>query len=210
MNQSIAKCERSGIAETLLKVGPASATLCADWTSFDLLIHLILRENRPDAAFGQNIPFLKENALKLKSAIIRNGFEKAVADFANGPKLPSFFALPGVDSAANTFEFVVHHEDLLRAQPNYQVRELPRQQLETLWKWFTKAAPLYFRKAKMGLVLESELGTYTIKKGKECITLKGSVIDLILYAFGRKSVANIEFSGEPILIEQIKSLNFKV
>jgi len=210
MNQSIAKSERSGIAETLLKVGPDSATLCSGWTSFDLLIHLILREKRPDAAFGENIPFLKDKSQKLKAAIIAKGFEQAVEDFAKGPKLPSFFALPGVDAVANAFEFIVHHEDLLRAQPDYQIREIPSQQLETLWKWFTKSAPLYFRKAKMGLVLESELGTYTIKTGKECLTLKGSVIDLILYAFGRKSVTNIEFSGDSELIELFKSLSFKV
>ena len=47
---SLAKRERSALAQTLRTLGPDVPTLCQGWNSFDLLANLITRETRPDAA----------------------------------------------------------------------------------------------------------------------------------------------------------------
>src|SRR5688572_5613407 len=39
-----ARAERSALCDTLLRVGPDVSTLCGDWTSADLLAHLLVRE----------------------------------------------------------------------------------------------------------------------------------------------------------------------
>ena len=44
-----------------------------------------------------------------------------------GPPTLSVFAVPGVDGLANLLEYVVHHEDVLRAQPDWDAaRRWPR------------------------------------------------------------------------------------
>ena len=58
---SLAKRERSALAQTLRTLGPDVPTLCQGWNSFDLLAHLITRETRPDAALGIFIPALSLN-----------------------------------------------------------------------------------------------------------------------------------------------------
>ena len=52
---SFSASERTQLAKLLLEVGPDAPTLCGDWTTRDLAIHLYLRENRPDAAAGMFI-----------------------------------------------------------------------------------------------------------------------------------------------------------
>ena len=47
--------------------------------------------------------------------------------YAPVPGRLSPFALPGVDKLLNTTEYVVHHEDVRRAQPGWEPRALPRQ-----------------------------------------------------------------------------------
>lgn len=52
---TLARSERSALADLLEQVGPAQPTLCAGWDTEDLLAHLLVRERRPDAAAGMLI-----------------------------------------------------------------------------------------------------------------------------------------------------------
>jgi hypothetical protein len=66
------------------------------------------------------------------------------------------------------------------------------------------------REAKIGIIAKSDQGTYTIKSGKSCVTIQGEVIDLVLFAYGRKSAANIKFEGEDEGIRIIKEAKFGI
>jgi uncharacterized protein (TIGR03085 family) len=205
---SLAKRERVAISQLLRKLGPDAPTLCEGWNSFDLLVHLVSRETRPDAAIGLVVPALSSYTSKVAQDIKSRGFENLITEFEHGPKRTSFFALPGVDNLANSFEFLIHHEDLLRGQPDYSPRTLDEDDKKLIWKRFTQSGKLLLRKAKVGIIAQSDQGTYTIKSGNSCVTMKGEVIDLLLFAYGRKAHVNIEFEGEESAIRILKETKF--
>lgn len=202
---SFARRERTAICQTLRKLGPEQPTLCQGWSTKDLLVHLIVRENRPDAAVGLFIPFLSSYTDSISNKYKEKSFEELIAIFENGPKSPSPFSLPKVDELANTFEFLVHHEDILRAQSDYQPRKLTEEDAKFIWSRFTKSAVFFMRKVKVGVVAKTDQGTYTLKRGNDVVTISGNVIDLVMFAFGRKNTTEINFEGNPTAVEKLKN-----
>ncbi len=202
---SFAKRERSAICQTLRKLGPDQPTLCQGWSTKDLLVHLIVRENRPDAAVGLFIPFLSSYTDSVSKKYSEKSFEDLIMIFENGPKSPSPFSLPKVDELANTFEFLVHHEDILRAQDNYQPRKLSEEDAKFVWSRFTKSAVFFMRKIKVGVVAKTDQGIYTLKRGNDVVTISGNLIDLVMFAFGRKNTTEINFEGNPTAVEKLKN-----
>lgn len=202
---SFARRERTAICQTLRKLGPEQPTLCQGWSTKDLLVHLIVRENRPDAAVGLFIPFLSAYTDSISNKYKEKSFEELIAIFENGPKSPSPFSLPKVDELANTFEFLVHHEDILRAQSDYQPRKLTEEDAKFIWSRFTKSAVFFMRKVKVGVVAKTDQGTYTLKRGNDVVTISGNVIDLVMFAFGRKNTTEINFEGNPTAVEKLKN-----
>lgn len=202
---SFAKRERSAICQTLRKLGPDQPTLCQGWSTKDLLVHLIVRENRPDAAVGLFIPFLSTYTDSVSKKYSEKSFEDLIMIFENGPKSPSPFSLPKVDELANTFEFLVHHEDILRAQDNYQPRKLSEEDAKFVWSRFTKSAVFFMRKIKVGVVAKTDQGIYTLKRGNDVVTISGNLIDLVMFAFGRKNTTEINFEGNPTAVEKLKN-----
>jgi uncharacterized protein (TIGR03085 family) len=202
---SFARRERTAICQTLRKLGPEQPTLCQGWSTKDLLVHLIVRENRPDAAVGLFIPFLSSYTDSISNKYKEKSFEELIAIFENGPKSPSPFSLPKVDELANTFEFLVHHEDILRAQSDYQPRKLTEEDAKFIWSRFTKSAVFFMRKVKVGVVAKTDQGTYTLKRGNDVVTITGNVIDLVMFAFGRKNTTEINFEGNPTAVEKLKN-----
>jgi len=202
---SFARRERSAICQTLRKLGPDQPTLCQGWSTKDLLVHLIVRENRPDAAVGLFIPFLSSYTDSVSKKYSEKSFEDLIMIFENGPKSPSPFSLPKVDELANTFEFLVHHEDILRAQDNYQPRKLSEEDAKFVWSRFTKSAVFFMRKIKVGVVAKTDQGIYTLKRGNDVVTISGNLIDLVMFAFGRKNTTEINFEGNPTAVEKLKN-----
>lgn len=207
---SFARRERTAICQTLRKLGPEQPTLCQGWSTKDLLVHLIVRENRPDAAVGLFIPFLSSYTDSISNKYKEKSFEELIAIFENGPKSPSPFSLPKVDELANTFEFLVHHEDILRAQSDYQPRKLTEEDAKFIWSRFTKSAVFFMRKVKVGVVAKTDQGTYTLKRGNDVVTISGNVIDLVMFAFGRKNTTEINFEGNPTAVEKLKNSNLSL
>lgn len=205
---SLAKRERFAIAQTLRNIGPEAPTLCEGWNAFDLLVHLVSRETRPDAAIGIIIPALNKYSSKIKNEMKQRGFSTLIQEFEDGPKALSLFSIPGADNLSNTFEFLVHHEDLLRAQPNYSARVLSDNDKKLLWNRFTMSGKLLMFKAKVGIIAKSEQGTYTLKSGNSCVTIEGDVVDLILFAYGRKTAANLKFVGDEVSVKTLKETKF--
>ena len=53
---AVAATERNALADLFLERGPDEPTLCGDWTTNDLLAHLVIRERRPDVAGRRAMP----------------------------------------------------------------------------------------------------------------------------------------------------------
>ena len=108
-------------------------------------------------------------------------------------------AHPKVDEVTNLIEFFVHHEDVRRAQPGWEPRELSPQLSGKLWSALKRSARLMFRKVPTGIVLIAEgQGRYAARLPDEhgTVVLRGTPAELVLYAYGRKSVARVEFEGD--------------
>ncbi len=135
----------------LEETGPQAPTLCEGWTTLDLAAHLVLREHRPDASIGILGGPLAGYTRRAQEAIAsRTPFPELVTTIRNGPPLLSVFGLPGVDERANVIEYFVHHEDVRRAQPDWEPRDLSPGLSEVLWQRL-RAARFMLRKAPVGI-----------------------------------------------------------
>ena len=70
-----------------------------------------------------------------------------------GPGRLSPFSLPGADTFFNTTEYAVHHEDVRRAQPGWEPRDLPPRVQDTLWKARRRARTVRLPRPRCGVEL---------------------------------------------------------
>src|SRR6202008_4308207 len=120
---SVAQRERAALVEILRTVGPDAPTLCEGWTTRDLVVHLVVRERRPDAlpglVFGPLASYTARVQTRLASSTT---WEDLVELFASGPPMLSLFKV--LDPVASIHEMFVHHEDVRRAQTGWEPRAI--------------------------------------------------------------------------------------
>ncbi|MSS45528.1 TIGR03085 family protein [Cutibacterium sp. WCA-380-WT-3A] len=200
---SMAQDERATLAADLLRLGPDAPTLCKGWTARDLLTHLLLRENDPLAIPGMAASVFdaitRSRADKLETS---GSFEDLVARFAHGPGRFSVFRIPGLDSAANSMEYYIHHEDLLRAQPDWHPRELGHRAELRLAAILRKYGRALARRSPVGVRAEmtGQSDPLTLRPGDRIVTLVGKPSEIILLLTGRTTVAQVDVLGEPASI----------
>ena len=207
---SWAQSERKELATLLDEVGPDAPTLCGDWTTRDLAAHMVARESRPDAAAGISLKFLSGWTEKVQSGYAEKPWGELVDALRNGPPAFSGFRLPGADTAFNTVEYFVHHEDVRRAQPGWQPRELDPLQGEELWKILRSRSAMFFRHAPMGVLLKREdgrQGQTLAHPGSRRVTIAGPTQELLMYALGRKDHALVKVEGDPEDVAAINAAN---
>ncbi len=109
-----------------------------------------------------------------------------VATLRKPPLTP--YSLPVVERFTQTLEYFVHHEDLRRAQPGWEPRELPAEDVEELWTLVSRSGAYLGR----GLPVPTRLarsdrpGTSApFKKGDDPVVVTGPVGELVLWVFGR-------------------------
>lgn len=193
---SLAHDERLALADALLRVGPDAPTLCGGWTACDLVAHLVVREARPDSLPGLAVPPLAAWSEKVRTQYAARPFDELVAQFRAGPPRFSPFALPGLDASANLVEHVVHHEDVRRAQPGWQPRELPEHLRRALWRVVSTRGRVLYRHARVGVVLVVPDGPRRqVRRGRVSVVLTGPAEELLLHAFGRTGHALVEVAG---------------
>ena len=208
---TFARSERADLCDLLDKVGPDAPTLCRGWDAHDLAAHLWIRENDPLGASGITVkPLSGLNERRMAEVRQRWEFSELVDRIRNGPARFSVFAIPGVDEGANTTEFFVHHEDIRRAGDQPQTaRNLGPEVEEWMWRRLKLLGRAWFRRVQVGLVLErldsadaeGEPDTIRAVSGATIVTLVGQPSELLLYAHGRSSVAEIKLIGEPEAIK---------
>lgn len=197
---SFADRERAALADLLAELGPGAPTLCAGWDTTHLAAHLVVRERRPDALVGLGAeavgvggpvaswPHRLEDGLRTSAP-----YAEVVDRLRAGPPPWSPLSWPPVARALNTTEFVIHHEDVRRAQPDWSPRQLPRTAQDGLWD----AVGLFARRAagRRGLVLRRTDADRAEKRfGAGGRTVDGEPLELLLWASGRRDVARVDVS----------------
>jgi uncharacterized protein (TIGR03085 family) len=213
--------ERLALAALLAEKGPDAPTLCAGWKTSDLAAHLVLRESRPDAAAGvMGGPLAGYTARAQRRLASRTSYAELVEAFRNGPPRFSPFALPRMDETANTVEYFVHHEDVLRAAAGWTPRELDPALSDALWARLKGGARFFLGKAPVGVELvrtdtvsEAKAAPspapaqyrITAKRAAPLVSVAGTPAELTLWAFGRIGASHVTLDGPKAAIHKLQA-----
>ncbi|WP_240977151.1 TIGR03085 family metal-binding protein [Knoellia koreensis] len=199
LGTDMARTERQALADTLVAAGPDAPTLCDPWDTADLAAHLVIRERRPDLAPGIMVPALAGRLDEAMDEYAARPWPELVEDVRSGPPAWSPTRLGPVDEAVNLVEFVVHHEDVLRGDGSPGPRRTIGADLrEALWTHLARFGRLYFRRSPVGVVLATPSGQRATVKGTTeagTVVLEGEPEELLLAAYGRRRVAQVEETG---------------
>ncbi|MBP8880840.1 MAG: TIGR03085 family protein [Dermatophilaceae bacterium] len=203
-----AQAERHALCDLMLRLGPDAPTLCHPWRTRELAAHLRIRETRPDLAIGMLIKPLEGRLDSATESMAQGDFEALVTDVRNGPPKWTPAKLSLIDQAINAMEFFIHHEDVLRAQPDWRPRVLTPGHEVTVWGALVQASMLLYRRAEVGVILETPLRIQHPAHGPGqagTVVIKGPVSELALFSYGRKDVAQVSFDGPSSAVAAIKA-----
>ena len=204
--------ERRALAETLRHTGPDAPTLSGEWTAAQLAAHLVLRERSAIELLGR-LPSKRMQQIaqrEIDGLVAEQPYPQLVAAVEAGPSwrdvrlpLPTapVWALPLVREKANLIEYLVHHEDVRRAAPGWTPRQLPAGLVAEVWRRLPISIRLTMRRVPVGVALtwpgHGEVHTPRAKRHGAKVTVTGDPIELMLFAFGRRTVAQVQLDGKP-------------
>jgi uncharacterized protein (TIGR03085 family) len=198
--------ERQALADALLEVGPDAPTLCEGWDAHDLAAHVVAREHRGDASAGLVIPLLAGYTERVRLRYRRRPFGDLVEQLRSGPPRFSLFAVPGVDAAVNLGEYFVHCEDVRRAAPSWEPRDLPDAQQERFWTMLRTQSRLAFRRSPVGVVLVRPDGErVSVGADGPHVVLTGDPGELLFYSFNRTTAARVALDGPAEAVRQFRA-----
>ncbi len=188
------------------ETGPDAPTLCGEWTVRDLAAHLVVRERRPDAAPGIMLRPFAGYLQRRQDKAAGKPFEDLLELVRTGP--PWWSPLRPVDAIANLSEMFVHHEDVRRARPGWEPRELPAEDQQRLWSVLRRMGKMAYRKSPVPVELSTPAGerVRVVDGTGPVVTLTGTPAELLLHAFGRDQV-RIDTAGEPEAVRQVLELD---
>ena len=193
MAQPIAQSERQALCNLLEQRGPLAPTLCEGWTTSDLAAHLFVRESRPLAAAGIMLPpFSDMTGRAMDKAKGELGYGGLIRRIRSGPPYPMRL----VDAQVNLMEYFVHHEDVRRAEDDWE----PRSDSEldaALWHTLKRGARLMtlrLRDAGLELVAPGH-GSVIARSAEPRAVVTAGPQELTLLMFGRRKAARLEVEG---------------
>lgn len=211
-----ARDERGALCDLLDSLGPDAATLCEGWRTTDLTAHLVLREHRPDAALGMlGGPLARHTDTVQQALRARNSYPALVRMVRSGPPRLSLFAIPGMDERVNFAEYFVHHEDVRRAQPGWQARDLGTAFSDALWRQLSRAR-LLLRKVPVGIEFARDdrpgpqAVRMMVRPKTPVVTVIGAPAELMLWTYGRTSVAQVRLEGAQADLTALTQARWKV
>lgn len=201
---TVAQRERAALVSTFRTLSPDAPTLCDGWDARELAAHLVVRERRLDAAPGILIPALAGYTDRVQKQVsATTDWDALVDQVAEGPPLYSPFKL--LDPIANVAEMFIHHEDVRRAQPNWEPRPLDDHTVAALRRPVGMMSRLTLRRAPATVVLKTPQGERLATVGRgPTLTVIGEPGELLLFITGRDE-AQVEFDGPPELVTQVKA-----
>lgn len=192
------------MADVLLEHGPDAPTLCEGWKAADLAAHLVIRERRPDAAIGIVLKPVAGHTERVQQAV-RDGrpWPKLVETVRTGPPFP--FRLNRIDEAMNTVEYFIHVEDVRRAQPDWEPRQLDPGLEQALWSRVGFMARGLRKTSPVGVTVRAPgFGEVVAKEGEPHVTMTGPPGELALFLSGRQDAARVELEGEPGAVADLR------
>ena len=206
--QSMSRSERAALCNTALEAGEHAPTLCGRWTVKDLVIHLLVRERDPLGAPGILVPQLEGLTNRAARRLASQDFTSLVERVRSGPPRWSPTALPVLDRAVNTLEFFVHHEDIRRAAPDWQPRELTEREQKVLWKAIGVAGKGLARPAGVPVEIRWSHNdrdrSAVLKKGESPAVVSGAPSEITLFLFGRSQHGPLEFTGPDDHVRELR------
>ncbi|WP_326566840.1 TIGR03085 family metal-binding protein [Amycolatopsis rhabdoformis] len=204
----LAADERQALSALFEQVGPDAPTLCEGWTTRDLAAHLIVREHRIDASPGIMLPAFAGHTKRVQDGYAAKPWPALIDQVRRGPSWYWPAAIGPLNELTNGAEFLVHHEDVIRAQPGWEPRPADPARDEAAWRFARQSAKLNLRKSPVGVVLRHTDGrTAQAKSGTPSVTVTGDPIDLLLFVFGRSAV-HLKFDGDSAAIERLQAASF--
>jgi len=211
--------ERRSLAETLRRTDPAAPTLSGDWTAAQLAAHLVLRERSATELLGRipNASMQRIAQREIDRLVAKQPYPQIVAAVDAGPSwrdarfpLPTalIWSLPPVREGANLLEYLVHHEDVRRAAADWAPRALPADLVAEVWRRLPASIRLTMRRVPVGVALawpdHGEVRTARGKRHGVRVTVTGDPVELVLFAFGRRGVAQVELTGSAEDIDRVR------
>jgi uncharacterized protein (TIGR03085 family) len=199
---SAAQRERAALVETMRTTDPGAPTLCEGWDARDLAAHLVIREYRLDAAAGIAIPFFAGRTDKIQERVAQHTeWDRLLDKIASGPPVYSPFKL--LDPVANLAEMFIHHEDVRRARPDWEPRELDDATVKGLTRTLSLFSRLTLAKVPVRVALRSSAGKTLVTAGKgDPVTVTGRPEELLLFSAGR--AARVDLDGDPRAVQALQ------
>ena len=191
----LARRERVALCDLALVLGEDAPTLCDPWTAKDLVAHLLVRERSPLAGIGLVVPPLSGLSEREMARLEKQDFAVLVERLRRRGLTP--LALRPLDKLFNTVEYFVHLEDLRRAQPGWEPRELDDADRDELWKVVKgyggrlvkdSGVPVAARRTDTGK-------TVTLRKGDDPAVVAGPPEEVVFFLFGREENSGLAFEG---------------
>lgn len=191
----LARRERHDLCDLALSLGEDAPTLCGGWTAKDLVVHLLVREGSPLGSVGLVVGPLSGLTDRAMARVGRRDFAVLVKKLRDPGLTP--YAVKPVEVLANTVEYFVHHEDLRRAQPGWEPRDLAKADEDALWRALRLGARMLARTVDVPLrVSRTDAGgSHAIRRGPDPLTILGRPSELVLFLYGRAQVHDLTFDG---------------
>jgi uncharacterized protein (TIGR03085 family) len=204
-NHTPARMERQRLAELLLVVGPQAPTLCGGWAAVELATHIVLRDRRPDIIPGLLTKYFRGHLNRVQREVAAQPWSELVAQVNAGPAawVPASWA--PVDALVNTLEFFVHHEDVLRANPEQGSRPVDSALADALWGAVHNLGRMRLRRVSVGVIARSPgREDRVLRRGSDSVYVSGEPGELALYFTGRREHAQVDVSGAPAAVARFQ------
>lgn len=203
--------ERSALAQTLLDKGPDAPTLCGDWTTRDLAVHLWIRENKPLAQVKSMLPVGGDAVEAETEKALARPYEETVRKWAEGPRALSPWKI--LDPVANGVEHFVHHEDVLRGHLSpgdpVEERDLEPGHRAYLHRAIKLVAGRAIKADRPVIIDPDGFSRIVINDkpgvspdGEAVVRISGGVGEIVMWLLGR-DVVNLTISGDDSSVERL-------
>ena len=204
-----ASTEKTALVDTLRRTEPTAATLCTGWDARRLLAHLVQREQDVPGGIVDAIqhpaPGQEPRLGRLaEPAGTPEGYASLIDRFLEGA--PRWSPLSWASEQVNLLEYVIHHEDVRRADPAAGPRDLPLSQSRQIWRQLAVLARLRLRRSPVAVTLRLPSGEQkVVRSGEDPVVLTGEPVELALHTSGRRSVAQVQVSGPRASVEAFQA-----
>ncbi len=206
---SFARRERLALCDTALRVGPDAPTLCDPWDTRMLVCHLLVRERHPIAATGITVGALSGVTRHSMDELARDDFAGLVERFRSpGSVVP--FGWPGVEQLVNGLEHFIHHEDIRRAAPAWEPRDLSGSDEASIWRTLALLGRALVRPAGVPVRMQWGSRSATLRGGDDPVVLSGRPSELALVLHGRARAARASYDGPPAALERLRGAELGV